>query len=414
MTPAPRVAFFTDCFNEVNGVALTARQLFQHARRHQLPLLCVHGDRDNGLERQGDCWELRLKRGPWTSVSLERDFQIDLVSFRHALKVRRTLRDFRPDLIHVTSTGDIAGLGFAAAALGGHPLLASWHTQVHEFARRRLERMLGWLPERTRRGLGRAVEALVRQAVLWPYRSARLVLAPTRELAIQLESWTGRPGGVLGRGVDNRAFSPCWRTRPESDTALRLGFVGRISAEKGLELLPRVEEALLRAGVRDFTTVLIGEGGDRPRLMRELRHGHWTGVLRGEALSRAISDLDLLVFPSKTDTFGNAVQEALSSGVPAVVTDQGGPKHIVRHSHSGCITHSDHDFIQAVVALAQDRPRLSRMSQAARLQSLGRTWGSAFDDLWVHYTQVADSHEVCPQPENPPPEPIHPAAQPQR
>lgn len=405
MKRPPRIAFFTDCFHEVNGVALTSRRLAEYARRQQLPMLCIHGDSRSELRRAGTFWELRLKRGRF-SFSLERDFQVDLLSIRHARAVRRVLRAFQPDLIHVTSTGDIGGLGFAAAALTGYPLVASWHTQVHEFAGRRLESWLRRWPSSFRRAIAAAAVETTRRAVLLPYRGVRLLLAPTRELAGQLQQWTGKPCELMGRGVDTRLFSPGWRTRPSSDKTLSLGFVGRLSAEKNLDLLIPIEKALLEAGLKDFRFVLVGEGGDRARLLRQLKQCRWTGVLRGEELSKAVADLDLLVFPSKTDTFGNAVQEALASGVPAVVTDKGGPKHIVRHDQSGWVAGSDEEFIQTVVTLAHDRPRLARMSRAARLQSLGRTWSAAFEDLWRSYASVVEpllnhsqSRNIAPAPQ---------------
>ena len=80
-------------------------------------------------------------------------------------------------------------------------------------------------------------------------------------------------------------------------------------------------------------------------------------MLRGAALAEAYANMDVLVFPSHTDTFGNVVLEALASGVPAVVTPDGGPKFIVRDGETGFVTEDDR-FAEAVAELVRDRARL--------------------------------------------------------
>jgi glycosyltransferase involved in cell wall biosynthesis len=83
------------------------------------------------------------------------------------------------------------------------------------------------------------------------------------------------------------------------------------------------------------------------------------GVLLGEELARAYSDMDLFVFPSRTDTFGNVVLEALNSGVPTLVTNGGGPRHIVKHGETGFIAGSDDDFIRYIRYAFENRDSAS-------------------------------------------------------
>jgi len=107
-------------------------------------------------------------------------------------------------------------------------------------------------------------------------------------------------------------------------------------------------------------------------------------VLRGEALATAYANMDALVFPSHTDTFGNVVLEALASGVPAVVTPDGGPKFIVREGETGFVA-PDEGFAQAIAVLAGDRARLGQMGDAAREYALGCSWDAVFGRVYAGY-----------------------------
>jgi glycosyltransferase involved in cell wall biosynthesis len=112
-------------------------------------------------------------------------------------------------------------------------------------------------------------------------------------------------------------------------------------------------------------------------LRKELKSARFAGVLRGEALAEAYANMDALVFPSHTDTFGNVVLEALASGVPAVVTPDGGPKFIVREGVTGFVAPDD-GFAAAVALLVENRERLARMRAAARAYAMGCSWDAVF------------------------------------
>ena len=109
------------------------------------------------------------------------------------------------------------------------------------------------------------------------------------------------------------------------------------------------------------------------------------GVLRGEDLAQAFANMDVFVFPSRTDTFGNVVLEAFASGVPAVVTDAGGPKFIVRDEVTGVVAHSERNFVDLTLRLLRDEPLRARMALAAREQACGESWDSVFEKVYDGY-----------------------------
>jgi glycosyltransferase involved in cell wall biosynthesis len=199
-----------------------------------------------------------------------------------------------------------------------------------------------------------------------------------------LEKTTGRPCFLMQRGVDTEWFSPSHRMREPGDTAVLLGYVGRLSVEKNVALLARVERELAAMGVGGVRFLIVGHGSEEASLRRDLAEAEFAGVLRGAALAQAYANMDVLVFPSHTDTFGNVVLEALASGVPAVVTPDGGPKFIVRNGETGFVTEDDH-FAEAVAELVRDRSRREEMRLKARRYALGCSWDAVFDRVYAGY-----------------------------
>src|SRR6202034_1400801 len=116
-------------------------------------------------------------------------------------------------------------------------------------------------------------------------------------------------------------------------------------------------------------------------------NAEFTGVLRGHDLARAYANMDLFVFPSHTDTFGNVVLEALASGVPAIVTPDGGPCTIVRDGETGRIV-ADDEFTAAIAGLLADSTSLSEMRLAARTYALTASWDSVFEGVYDAYAEL--------------------------
>ncbi len=201
-----------------------------------------------------------------------------------------------------------------------------------------------------------------------------------------LEQATGRQCQLMQRGVDTELFSPAHRQPDQPIRPFTLGYVGRLSVEKNVSLLPRIQDALTSAGI-DARFLIIGHGAEEEALRRALPTAEFAGVLRGPDLARAYARMDLLAFPSHTDTFGNVVLEALASGVPAVVTPDGGPKYIVREGETGHIV-PDEGFVGAIAGVLDDPARLDRMREAARQYALGCSWDAVFDRVYAAYAEM--------------------------
>lgn len=386
---APRVALIADTFYEVNGVARTCREWESFSRRRALPFFCVRwagrSHKQFSFNQDGPVWTMDLAHTP-LAYRIDSDLYFDLCLLSALKPIARELKRFEPDIIHVTSPGDMGILGLILAASLRKPLAVSWHTNVHEFAGRRASKLLGWLPAGLRARISEWVERFALNRVCWFYRRGDVEFAPNPELMRIIRSQTGKPTFSMGRGVDIGLFSPERRNRNHSD--LVLGFVGRLMPEKNVRLLPRVADALTAAGFSGFRFQITGAGSEREWLESNLPQAEFTGVLVGEPLARAYANMDVFVFPSQTDTFGNVVQEALASGVPAVVTDAGGPHFIVSHGATGLVAGSDEEFCAWVVALARDEALRRKMGSVARRSMILKSWDRVFEEVYEGYASV--------------------------
>jgi glycosyltransferase involved in cell wall biosynthesis len=322
------------------------------------------------------------------SFALEHDLRHDLLLWRHRARVVEAVRAFGTDVLHITGPSDIGQLGAYVAHELDLPLVGSWHTNLHEFAACRIERWLGCLPCAGRRRISRWVQRGSLWATLQFYRLPTVLLAPNLELVEFLHRRTGKPTYLMRRGVDTTLFSPTKRT--VDDGIFRFGFVGRLSVEKNVRLLPSIDRALVAAGYTQFRFLIVGEGRERRWLEKQMPYADFRGVLHGEALARAYANMDLLVFPSETDTFGNVVQEALASGTPTLVSSCGGPKFIVRPGISGFVASSERDFVESARAAIDDGERHQRMRMAARQQALSASWDHVFEEVIEAYVAATD------------------------
>jgi phosphatidylinositol alpha 1,6-mannosyltransferase len=280
------------------------------------------------------------------------------------------LRSFNPDVVHLASPALLGYGGLQAARLLGSPTVAVFQTDVPGFAKSY--------------GMGLASRA----AWAWfrhLHRQADRTLAPSSS-AMESLAQQGIPRLHLwARGVDIGGFAPSAR-----DESLRrgwspdgkpiVGFVGRLAPEKHVERLAALRD--------DVQLVIVGDGVDRSKLEKVLPTARFTGALYGAQLASAYASMDVFVHPGEHETFCQAVQEALASGVPVVAPNAGGPRDLVEPGRTGLLLDVG-DFERqlpgAVTHLIQAR---SHYAPAARRSVLQRTWPAICDELMGHYEAV--------------------------
>lgn len=379
-----RVAFFPDGFHEIDGVAVVARQYASFAKQQDIAFLMFHAGPRDEVFREGSVTRVQLKRS-WVKFPLDRAHDFDLMFSQHSGRVASLLKQFQPDLIQITGPSDVGILGMLMAHNLSIPLSAFWQTNLSLYAGKRAAKSFSFLPKALAGSAGRAAERFSSAAVHRYYKVPRMLFAPNPEIVAELARATGKTCLIMGHGVDAEVFSPGHRDR--GSDIFTIGYVGRLTAEKNVRWLAALEKYLLKNVPMEFRIAVVGEGTEETWLRANLQCADFAGVLRGPALSRAYANMDLLAFPSETETFGLVVLEALASGVPAVVTASGGPKYTVRHNVTGCIADGIDEFCELVGSLMSKPAALATMSRAARKFAETSSWDSAFERIYDAYSE---------------------------
>lgn len=377
----PRVAFFTDSFHETNGVALTSRQFAAFAKSRYYPFFSVHPGPETAHWKRCGFETFEIANGRFL-LHLEHDLVFDLQFRRHYAKLRKAVAAFEPDLLHVTGPGHVGMLGAFLAHDLKVPMVASWHTNVHEFGGRRLAKIAPWMGS----SVIHHVESVSMTLAARFYALAKLLFAPNAELCDKLALRTRKPVRMMQRGVEPDLFSP--ERRPQGDRPFTIGYTGRLSAEKNVRMLAALDQKLRSAGVQNYQFLIVGEGSERAWLRENLPGAVLPGLLHGEDLARAYASMDVFVFPSETDTFGNVILEAAASGVPSIVSPRGGPKFLIEPGRSGFIAESLDDYCSAVSRLIQNEDLRRGMGREARESALRRTWPAVFERVYRDYGHI--------------------------
>jgi glycosyltransferase involved in cell wall biosynthesis len=182
------------------------------------------------------------------------------------------------------------------------------------------------------------------------------------------------------RGVDTQRFDPSLRDESLLPAAINVMYSGRITREKGADLLA---DAFLLARNRDSSEVgrrlhlvLAGGGPEQQRLRERLGDGAtFLGWLEGAELARAYASADIFLFPSATDTFGQVILEAQASGLPTIAVAQGGPLSLIEHRVNGLLCDADaQQLADALIELAGSPLLREHLSRAALRSARARTW----------------------------------------
>ena len=287
------------------------------------------------------------------------------------------LADGGYDLVHVCSPGPAGVAALLLARVAELPVVGSYHTELATYARLRSgDAML----ELTMKAALRAFYGAC-NVVLSPSPSADASLA---ELGI--ESWRV---ARWDRGVDVSRFSPEKRVPGLFGDGVNVLYAGRLTEEKGVDLLVEAFEAAWEQDQR-LRLVVAGGGPEEERMRAALGdRATFLGWLEGDELARAYASADLFLFASRTDTFGQVILEAQASGLPVVAVREGGPAALVREWHDGRLCPPRAEELGSAVAELAASPALrGRLAARALEAARGRTWERAFGALTDGYDRA--------------------------
>ena len=361
-------AWFTDTLEDVNGVARTIRTMAKAGRESGADITIL-------TSRPGFYPEPGVMNFQPVGVFTIPEYDLQKLSFPPILDIIDHIAQKGYTELILSTPGPMGLVGLMAANVLGLRTSAIYHTDFPQYAR--------FLSEDDP-----LVEGIAWNYMHWFYSQMDRVYVNSESY---LNRWVERgipreKLGILPRGLETELFSTkhrkedFWKRRGATGKVAL--YVGRISKEKELDFLARVAGKIPKsAGV---TFAFVGEGPFLEELKRKVPQGIFTGVLHGEELSQAYASADLFVFPSTTDTYGNVVVEAMASGLPVVVSNQGGPAELLRDSMDGerVVTGDLTSWVASIQRLIAQENGVEDRQKRRERTIRGRSWHDAFQSFW--------------------------------
>jgi glycosyltransferase involved in cell wall biosynthesis len=364
-----RRAWFTDTLDDINGVATTIQKLTAACNALEMDLLVVTS------RSQMPPAGIPVRNFEPVGEFALPEYELQKLSFPPVLEMVDFIQQGQFTEILISTPGPVGLTGLLAAKLLGIPSAGIYHTDFPQYVRILTEdAQLETLTWSYMRGFYGALDLLYVNSEC--YRSAWIQrgIAPSKIK-------------ILPRGLDTDLFHPSkkdpgfWQRRGASPSLPVLLYVGRVSREKNLDLLVAAWRALAPGSA---VLAIVGDGPHLADLQQAVPEAIFTGYLSGTDLAAAYASADLFVFPSTTDTYGNVVVEALASGLPCVVSDEGGPKDLVHDGRTGRVTraHDPGDFLAAIQWLLENPGLRAGMAEEARAAVHDRSWQNAARAFW--------------------------------
>jgi glycosyltransferase involved in cell wall biosynthesis len=377
------ILWFTDTLDDLNGVSTTLQKFGNLALEKDLPLYIVSCSENN---------EPKQSRLPVKAITLPTIHSFPLPEYEtYLMKIPSILHSLEqiysanPDEIIISTPGPVGILGLIAAKLLHVRSIGIYHTDFTLQAQKIIS--------------DESVVKLLENLVRFFYSSMDEIQVPTREYMQNLESrgFELSKMKIFKRGIDTDIFAPqpmarqLFQKRYGLDDGFNLLYVGRISRDKDLPFLIKIYERLLKTDEK-WNLIFVGDGPYLKELKGETRQYErvrFLGRMDYSSLPEIYSAADLFVFPSTTDTFGMVVLEAQACGLPAVVSDRGGPKEIIEDHRTGLIARagSIDDWVEKIVFLRNMwkiyHHRFEQMKKRARQNILHLySWESVIKEIF--------------------------------
>jgi len=384
-----KVLQFTDTLGDINGVSRFIQNVAKLAHETGRDLTVVTSTRFDVPDYPN------IKNfEPVMAMPMPKYEQLDAV-VPPFMKMLRWAEQQRPDVIHVSTPGGVGVIGFIAAKMLRVPLVGTYHTDFPSYVDKLFDD----------HGFTKATELYMR----FFYKTFSQVFSRSEQFNEEMHrvGISAEKMVTLASGIDTGDFGDRFKDRSiwttlgidpdgcDPTKRLKVLYVGRVSVEKNLPIVSqmwkKVRSHCESRGIH-AELIVVGDGPYRKQMQQALQHygAHFLGFRKGEELATIYASSDLFVFPSLTDTLGQAVMEAQASGLPALVSDQGGPKSIVRDGDSGFVLPgaATDRWVNAMVDLLADDDKRARFSTASIEAMKGRDIRDSFEHYWSVHEQV--------------------------
>ena len=273
------------------------------------------------------------------------------LSLLPAVTVSRRIADFHPDALHIATEGPLGIAARRHALRHGLPFTTAYHTRFPEYVQARFRIPLGW------------TYAFLR----WFHGPSQAVMAPTRVVKQDLEKFQVQRVVLWSRGVDLDIFRPQASSRLDSKPPIFL-YVGRVAVEKNVNAFLELE--------LPGSKWVVGTGPALAGIRKQYPEVNYLGVLDQRELALVYAAADVFVFPSRTDTFGLVLLEAMACGLPVAAYPVTGPLDVVGDNPAAAALDVD---LRAACLRALTLKRADAAAHARRF-----SWRAATDQFVSH------------------------------
>ena len=382
-----RVSLFTDTYHDINGVCRFIQNVAERAHESGRDLEVITSTR-----KAGATYPNVYNFDPVFAMKLPKYDNLDLC-LPPVMKILRHLDQHQPDVIHISTPGPVGCVGFLAAKMLRIPVLGVYHTDFPAYIDRLFDDYgMTSMCQKFMRFFYKPFSAIFTRSDDYVDSLARLGLPRERMVSLM-------PGFDASTFSTQHADPDIWRRLGVDEQAVKVLYVGRVSVEKNMPFLTGVWKTV-RKRLRDqgarAELVVVGDGPYREAMERELkgRDATFLGFRHGAELSAIYASSHLFVFPSTTDTLGQVVMESQGSGLPVLVTDQGGPKEVVEHGRTGFVLPATDPgaWAEHLVTLATDHARRAEMGVAAHQSMQRYSLVHSFEHFWDVHVQAWHEH----------------------
>lgn len=368
-----RIGIVTESFlPQVNGVTNSVLRVLEHLEAEGHEAMVIAPESEGGVrEYRG----FKVKRVP--AIPIQSLLPVGMPFGLPTKRLEYLLDGFAPDALHLASPLVLGGYAARVAKKLSIPTISIYQTDIAGFARHY--------------GMT-AAHGSLRKLVGKIHSSTSRTLAPSHSAVRELTELGVKNVHLWRRGVNTVLFHPSARSEKlrsqwGAERKLVVGYVGRLANEK------RIADLKVLDNDSRIQLVIVGEGPARMKLERQLPHSIFTGFQSGANLAEHYASFDLFIHPGPNETFCQAVQEALASGVPCIVPTTGGPADLVTTNETGYILHTERpeSLISAIDHFLKRDDRES-MKELARSSVETRTWSNVNAQLINHYNEVITSH----------------------
>jgi len=370
-----RVVIFSDTFYpQINGVSNTLYQYIKFLDFHHIPYILVSPKYKNNYHKVEK--HMLIHRVPGIKLFFYKDNVIALPIFQK-YKIYKMLDDFQPTIIHNMTEFSLGRFGKTYAQKRHIPFVTNFSTNFVEYLP---YYNLGFL-----------------KPIAWHFfrkfhNQSQLTLCPSHTTKTLLEAHGFKHIALFGRGIEQELFSPTkynhqLRINYAKENKQILLYVGRISKEKHIDTLIESYKQLIDQNIA-VALVIVGDGPYLSELKQKSPSSIiFTGYKKHEDLQEIYASSDLFVFPSPSETLGNVVLEAMSSGLPVIGVNAGGVKENIIHGYNGYLCEVDNvkDMTLSIASILKNNKLKQTLKENALTFTKKKSWSFVFNKLMNNY-----------------------------